>query len=219
MLLQCNYDKKNSVQRSAFQHVHPQIPASKKSLVLGPRARAYAAGFTLVEVMISTVLLSMIILGILAVLIGSYRVAAKARYNDHARYIAKSFADQFLTQQSVDTSGNTITLFVPTSSTGLGLTWVTTDPTTGAQTTVNGTAEGLPVFLSDASTGEAPLEASVTRQVWNIDPTTGAPITQQVTDAAGSLLRGDFTVTFTYPQNSPQGVKLSQTISAIRSIP
>ena len=78
------------------------------------RRKSAGGGFTLVEVMVATVLLSMIILGILAVLIGSYRVAAKARYADQARYVIKSFADQFLTQQPLDSNGNTLTLFQPT---------------------------------------------------------------------------------------------------------
>src|SRR5271157_3575139 len=91
--------------------------------VEGPRRGSSRLGFTLVETMIATVLLSMIILSILAVLIGSYRVAAKARYNDHARYVVKSLADQFLTQQTTDGFGNTLALFQDTTPTGTGLTW------------------------------------------------------------------------------------------------
>ena len=84
---------------SSFNYVNSKFSASMGSLTPKGRRAASPEGFTLVEVMVATILLSMIILGILQVLIGSYRVAAKARYNDHARYIIKSFADQFLTQQ------------------------------------------------------------------------------------------------------------------------
>jgi type II secretory pathway pseudopilin PulG len=178
--------------------------------------------------MVATVLLSMMILGILQVLIGSYRISAKARYNDHARYIIKSFADQFLTQQSTyptgPLAGSTIPFFAPTSSTGVGLTWVSTSPS-GSQTTYIGNTmasnsassppgPGLQVPLSDITTGEAaPIMATVSYQVWDIDPATGS-ITTPITEAAGALLRADFTVT--YPMS---GRIVSQTISVLRATP
>jgi prepilin-type N-terminal cleavage/methylation domain-containing protein len=195
--------------------MHPLIPAPKQRLSAGQSFGRSAGGFTLVEVMVATVLLSMIILGILAVLIGSYRVAAKSRYNDHARYVVKSLADQFLTQDSVDPqSGNTITMFVPSSATGLGLTWTTT-ASDGTQTVTQGTASGLQVALSDkATTGEAPIQANVTRSVWYMDPASGSVSLTPVPSSAGTLLRADFTATFQF-----MGGTLTQTVSAIRSTP
>jgi prepilin-type N-terminal cleavage/methylation domain-containing protein len=202
------------------------IPAPTQSPQPGPR-RAASRGFTLVEVMVATVLLSMMILGILQVLVGSYRLSAKARYNDHARYIIKSFADQFLTQQTTYPTGalggQVLPFFVPTSSTGVGLTWVSTSPN-GSQTTYTGNTmsatssstppgPGLQVPLSDSSTGEKPIYATVSYQVWNINPATGQP-SALVTVAAGALLRADFTVSF--PMN---GRTVSQTISVLRATP
>src|SRR6202453_509844 len=110
-LLQCNYEKQAQVHRSAPQLLPCMKLAPEPGSRTGLSRDSSGSGFTLVEVMVATVLLSMIILGILAVLIGSYRVAAKARYNDHARYVVKSFADQFLTQQSSDTNGTILPLF------------------------------------------------------------------------------------------------------------
>jgi prepilin-type N-terminal cleavage/methylation domain-containing protein len=194
-------------------------PATEQSPAAGPRRAMKARGFTLVETMVATVLLSMMILSILQVMIGSYRVAAKARYNDHARYIIKSFADQFLTQSSTDGSGNTLSLFVPTSQTGVGLTWVATNPT-GGQTTYVGSAltspttGGLQVPLSDSTTGEKPIMATVSYQVWYIDPTTGVTSSTATSLAAGQLLRGDFTATYTF-----QSRIITQTISALRATP
>jgi type II secretory pathway pseudopilin PulG len=185
----------------------------------GPRRAARAGGFTLVETMVATVLLSMMILGILQVLIGSYRLSAKARYNDHARYIIKSFADQFLTEQTTYTTGAlqgaTIPFFTPTSSTGTNLSWVQTLPN-GTQVPITGSASGLQVPLSDSTTGEAPVMATVTYQVWNIDPSTGEPTSGgvQINNAAGALLRADFTVTF-----QMNGRTIPQTISVIRATP
>jgi prepilin-type N-terminal cleavage/methylation domain-containing protein len=102
------------------------------------RRAARKNGFTLVEVMVATTLLTMVGLGILSVLVGAYRVAAKARYRDQARYVIKSFADQFLTQQPADLSGNTYTLFQVTTDSngnsapvGTGITWTNSDGTLG----------------------------------------------------------------------------------------
>jgi hypothetical protein len=165
--------------------------------------------------MIATVLLSMIILSILAVLIGSYRVAAKARYNDHARYVVKSLADQFLTQQTVDSSGFTLPLFQDSSPTGTGMVWTNWD---GTQET--GIATGLPVVLGD-NTG-APITANVTRTVWYVYASgvnAGQVTSIPQNGSAGYLLRGDFTITYTYPPSSPQAHTYTQTVSAIRSVP
>jgi type II secretory pathway pseudopilin PulG len=167
--------------------------------------------------MIATVLLSMIILSILAVLIGSYRVAAKARYNDHARYVVKSLADQFLTQQTGYPSAP-YTLFIPTSGgpTGTGMTWQNYD---GSQST--GTAAGLDVILGD-NTG-APIHANVVRSVWYVYPggnaNAGQPTYVAQNGSGGSLLRGDFTITYSFPPSSPQAENLTQTVSVMRAVP
>ena len=167
-------------------------------------------GFTLAEVMIATVLLSMIILSILAVLIGSYRVAAKARYNDHARYVVKSLADQFLTQQTTDALGNTLPLFQDSTPTGTGMTWTDLN---GTQ--VTGTGSGLTVVLGE-NTG-APITANVTRTVWYVyasGANAGQVTSVPQNGSAGYMLRGDFTITYPF-----LGQTMSQTVSAIRSVP
>jgi Tfp pilus assembly protein PilV len=170
--------------------------------------------------MVATVLLSMMILGILQVLIGSYRIAAKARYNDHARYIIRSFADQFLTQSSTDASGNILNFFNPTSQTGVGLVWTVTSPS-GAQTTYTGatltspTSGGLQVPLSDSTTGEAvPITATVSYSVSYLDPMTGLTTLSHPSLAAGNLMQAVFTATYTFA-----GVTSSQSITAIRALP
>jgi len=190
-------------------------PAPTQSAFPGPRSHSARRGFTLVETMMATVLLSMIILSILAVLIGSYRIAAKARYNDHARYVVKSLADQFLTQQTVDTFGNTLTLFQDTTPTGAGMTWTNYDGSPGVQTGL-----GLQVILGD-NTG-APINAYVNRTVWYVfasGANAGQVTSVPQNGSAGYLLRGDFSITYSYPPNSPQAVTYSQTVSAIRSVP
>jgi prepilin-type N-terminal cleavage/methylation domain-containing protein len=186
----------------------------------GPRR--VQSGFTLVEVMVATVLLSFIILSILSAMIGAYRIAAKARYNDHARYIIKSFADQFLTQQTTDTSGNTLPLFLSTSQTAYGLSWTNYDGTTSSGGNSQSTAPAqMPVLLGD-NTG-APVTAYVSRTVWYLY--TAGSQAGQVTSvpqngSAGYVMRADFTITYDASAEQYVGLPLHPlTLTVIRAIP
>jgi type II secretory pathway pseudopilin PulG len=192
--------------------MNPSKSAPQKGSSTWLRRDSAKRAFTLVETMIATVLLSMIILSILAVLIGSYRVAAKARYQDHARYVIKSLADQFLTQQTTDSFGDTLTLFLDTNATGTGMTWTNYD---GSVET--GTPTGLTVILGD-NTG-APIQANVTRTVWYLNAANGTPTSIPQNAAAGYMLRGDFTISYSFPPSSPQANTLSQTVTVVRSVP
>ena len=172
-------------------------------------------GFTLVEVMVATTLLTMVGLGILSVLVGAYRVAAKARYRDQARYVIKSFADQFLTQQPADVSGNTYTMFQVTVDTngnsapvGTGMSW----------TDYNGNAcqpdgTGMFFYVPLGNNTATPLTATVTRKVSYI-ASDGSATLIYAPVAAGNLLEGDFVIKYPY-----LGVTQTETISAIRAFP
>ncbi len=179
--------------------------------------------------MVSTVLLSMMALGILQSLIFSYQVGAKARATDHARFFVKSFADQFLTQPTQDSQGNLLPMFSVTSSTGYGLSWTITNPD-GTQTTVNGGASPdlaapyISIPLGDVP-GSNGTNAQITRTVWYLNPpvfapavatsTPGVPTLTQPVQSAGYILRADFTVTFTTVGKSPPPI----TVSVLRSVP
>jgi prepilin-type N-terminal cleavage/methylation domain-containing protein len=179
-------------------------------------------GFTLVEVMVATVLLSMMILGILQVLIGSYRVAAKARYSDHARYIIKSMADQFLTQQTFDQNGGTFTLFQPTvdgggnlTPLGTGLSWTNTD---GSPGTLSGDSLGLYFYVKLGDNSGAPITATVTRTVQYLYPyPSGQPTLVTQAQPAGYLLQAIFSISFPFPASST--TTLTQNITVVRSVP
>jgi len=170
--------------------------------------------------MVATVLLSMIILGILEVLIGSYRVAAKARYRDHARYVIKSMADQFLTQQAFDGNGNALTLFTPTVDTlgnatplGTGMNWTNTDGTTG---TLSTDSLGLYYYVKLGDNSGAPITATVTRLVQYIYPQVGGSETLIAQNTpSGYMLQADFTISYTF-QNVPA---TPLTMTAIRAVP
>jgi len=185
------------------------------------RPRGARGGFTLVEVMVATVLLSMVILGILAVLIGSYRVAAKARYADHARYVIKSFADQFLTQQPLDSNGNTLTLFQPTvdpstgnlTPLGTGLNWTNSYGVSGSLST---DSLGLYYYvdLGDNLSLQTAETGTVTRTVQWVYSSSGAPTLINQSESAGYLLVGVFTITYPF-----LGKTLTESISVVRSVP
>jgi type II secretory pathway pseudopilin PulG len=186
------------------------------------RRAARKNGFTLVEVMVATTLLTMVGLGILSVLVGAYRVAAKARYRDQARYVIKSFADQFLTQQPADLSGNTYTLFQVTTDSngnsapvGTGITWTNSDGTLG---TVS--SDGMSFYVQLASNngivsanGLSGITGTVTRKVSYVAADGSATLIYSP-QPAGNLLEGDFTITYPY-----LGQTISETISATRAFP
>ena len=178
---------------------------------------------TVVETMIASVLLAMSILGILGCLIAAYRTSAKARYRDHARYIIKSLADQFLTEQTQNTSdGSTITLFQVTAPTGQGIVWQNPDGSIATHTmSGSGPSQfdtGVSIVLGD-NTG-APITASVTRQVQYLASATvgstpaGSPVSTVSNQAAGYLLRGDFAITYTFLSQT-----ITQSITVVRSVP
>jgi len=186
----------------------------------GPR-RAIS-GFTLVEVMVATVLLSFMIVSILSALIGAYRIAAKARYNDHARYVIKSFADQFLTQQTTDSQGNVLPLFLQTSQTGYGLSWTNFDGTVATGGASQSTAPAqIPVLLGD-NTG-APITAYVSRTVWYLITTgsqAGQPTSVPQNGSAGYMMRADFTVTYDASAQTYVGLPMHPlTITVVRAVP
>jgi prepilin-type N-terminal cleavage/methylation domain-containing protein len=176
---------------------------------------AQRKGFTLVEVMVATALLTMVGLGILSVLVGAYRVAAKARYRDQARYVVKSLADQFLTQQPADASGNTYPFFQVTQD-GLGnsvplgtaLKWTNSDGTGGS---LASDSTYYSIYIGGST--NSPILAKVTRTVTYVAPDgTSTLIFSPM--SAGDLLEGDFTITYPY-----LGQTQTQTISAMRAFP
>jgi prepilin-type N-terminal cleavage/methylation domain-containing protein len=205
-------------------------PALGRAPFEGPRRAVSRRGFTLVEVMVATVLLSMIILGILEVLIGSYRVAAKARYRDHARYVIKSFADQFLTQQAFDGNGNLLPFFTPTvdglgnaTPLGTGLTWTNTDGTGGTTSVTpmndssNVAVVGLYFYVLLGDNSGAPITATVQRSVQYIYPqVNGAQTLISQDSPAGYMLEGTFTITY---QFLGQTIDPPLSISAVRAVP
>jgi Tfp pilus assembly protein PilV len=176
-----------------------RLPFSRSSV---SRQRP-ASAFTLVEVMVGTVLFLIAALGIFSGIIYAYRLAAETRYRDNARYILKSLGDEFLVQKSEDDLGGIKTMFAPTeSATGLGLLWQGNE----------GEESGLTVTLG-ANTGAPIANALVTREVTYLE-LDGMPSMAPASSTGGILVRGNFQIAYSYANRN-----YSQQLSVVRRIP
>jgi len=162
--------------------------------------------FSLIEVMIAALVVTILSLGVLQTLTYSYRANEVIRYRDAARATLVTFSDEFL-RLSIATDDGTGTyvmkdLFtVESAATGVGLTWKG----------VSGTSTGLNVKLGDAGSGQ--IDAVVTRRIYYLDEDTGVSDGSTATTAAGFMLKGVFTITYTY-----NGKNYSETFTLARLI-
>jgi type II secretory pathway pseudopilin PulG len=193
-----------------------------------------SAGFTLVEVMVTAVLLVMAALPIFWILVDSYRLVTLTRYRDNARAVLQTYADQFLRLQTSDTQGSTMTrpffTRVDPPGTGVGLLWdnnstpglnlTSLSNETGFQTPATSGAS-LPIILGGTQTtaGSLPangIPAQVTRTVQGIDSNGNivSGSTSFTAISAGEMLLGTFTITYTV--NNQQ---ITQSLSVLRAAP
>jgi prepilin-type N-terminal cleavage/methylation domain-containing protein len=205
-------------------------------MITRPLGRRMASnrGVTLVELMVSTVLFSIISLSVLMSLGQAYRLAAQVRYRDQARYVLAAASDQFLTASylTAGTGGaagvpqtiNGLTypnvlplLSLSPTPTGIGMAWRTDfkvfcfSPAVPNPIITDGTAAGLTVSLGDVSGN--PIAGTLTRKVQQVNPADGTT-TAGAPSPAGFLLRADFALTFVL-----QGRTYVQTTSVVRMAP
>jgi prepilin-type N-terminal cleavage/methylation domain-containing protein len=170
-------------------------------------------GFTLAEAMMAVTIFAMITLGIYQMLIKSYQMSALTRYRDDARGVILSFADQFMRLQTTTThSGTAYTryLFAITNApTGTGLNWGSLSDQDCL--TAIPTVPSLALTIGGVSTG---IPATVTRTVVPLDPSTGAAAGSTTFTAAGYMLLGTFTITY-----SLLGQTYTQSVSVVRAAP
>lgn len=151
--------------------------------------------FTLVEAMMGATVFVMVTLGVYAILIKSYQLAALTRCRDDARAILRTYADQFerlQTTELVGTSTYNRWLFNPTNgASGRGLKW-------GELSDANTSTAAEEVGSITVTLGSAnhPTTATVTRDVRYVAPLTGETTVTQSIQAAGFLLQGVFSITF-----------------------
>lgn len=187
------------------------LSALKGRRVASPTRKS--GGFTLVEVMMATVILTMVALGIYTAMIKSYQMAALTRARDDARGVLRSYGDQFLRLQTTDlvsgTAYNRWLFNITAAPTGQGLVW-------GALSNTNTSVaaedvEALPITLGGETN---PIPALLTRHVRYVDATTGNSTTTQTIAAAGYFLVGTFTIKFNLV-----GKEHSQSITLVRAAP
>jgi prepilin-type N-terminal cleavage/methylation domain-containing protein len=174
--------------------------------------------FTLVEVMMATLVFTMGILCVYAMMIKSYELVTLSRHRDNARAILQSFSDQFLRLQTTDANPNpslpaiTRPLFSTTGTPGDGLIWTDSNGTQyGADTPSRRAGPMIP--LGDPNHDTSMVMAHLTRTVSYLD-SAGNPVTTNTQGAAGWLLQGTFTIE--YPIN---GRMQTQSITVTRRVP
>ena len=188
-----------------------RIPSHRPDGFVSRLRRRANRGMTLAETMIATLVFSMGILGVYAMMLKSYELVTLARHRDNGRALLISFADQFLRLQTTDQVGVAViprTLFIPTTApTGGGLSWTDTSGASGVLQ-----SDGLHVLLGDA--GSSQVEAVLTRFVSCLDATNGNAVASTTATSAGWMLQGTFTIT--YPI---RGRMQTQSITVARAVP
>ena len=173
--------------------------STSHSLASARSKRGRNAGLSLVEVMVASVLLTMAGICFIAALTQAYRMASLIRYENQARYILRSVADQFLI------AGTTNPMLSPSSVyTGVGLAWdgdlqifcyetetIARDSANDAIGEPNGLVIPLgKIRIDGSSVSNAPINATFMRRVTintNANATGAAPVYQ-----------ADFKVKFTF---------------------
>jgi hypothetical protein len=197
----------------SMSQFHPIPPHRPDGYVSRLRRRANR-GMTLAETMIATLVFSMGILGVYAMMLKSYELVTLARHRDNGRALLISFADQFLRLQTTDqgTNGsvNPRPLFILTTltgPTGTGLSWTDTSGASGVLQ-----PDGLHVFLGEA--GSSQVEAVVTRFVSAVDTANGNSVASESPTSAGWMLQGTFAISYTI-----RGRLQTQSLTVARAVP
>jgi prepilin-type N-terminal cleavage/methylation domain-containing protein len=168
--------------------------------------------FTLVEVVIASVVASMALLGLLGTAFTAYQINHKARLRDNARAVLRTYVDQF--QQLSYSEGNLVRmLFNPTGETertGLGLRW--------GELSNQTEFPGAPTAPLQINIGppNSPQPAFVTRNVRMVNAANGNDSDARVLDAAGFMMRAEFTISYTL--SGTGGSTITQRMSTVRLI-
>ncbi len=204
------------------------------------------AGFTLVEVMMATIVFVAAGLGIYTVLIHAYQVVALTRYHDDARAVLQTFASQFLHLQSSTLDGQgtpwSRVLFSPIGiPTGAGLLWDSTATPIGPNTNLDSLSNepGTPTSPAPNTSGnliviiggqQNGIPAQVTRFVQQLKSDGTPSSTTLPPDSAGMLLIATFTINYGPLQSDPANPmshyiygstvqQCTQSITVMRSAP
>jgi prepilin-type N-terminal cleavage/methylation domain-containing protein len=153
-------------------------------------------GFTLVEIMVSSLILVMVSVGAITLAMKSYEIVAKARLADNARNVLRTYGDQFLRLSIPDVSRAE---FLVSSQQFEDI-------------RANYASSFTEPLGSDTSAGS--ILANVNRTLTFVDLATGADIIDANTNQAGSLVRATFTVTYQF-----NGEDQFVSITLMRAVP
>ncbi len=176
-------------------------------------------GFTLVEVMVASVILVMVSMGTLGVILHAYRLTEETRLRDNARGVLRTFGDQFMRLQTMtkdaDGTNQTRRFFNHTYNTGAtsdGLVWGELCDKVGG----SGSTEPLVVNLRDATGATTTATATVTREVKFVNASTGVEIAtaQRDLQAAGYFISATFRAAFEL-----RGKTLVESMTFVRLVP
>lgn len=197
----------------------------------GPAARDCRhfrrSGFSLVEVMVATVIFAATMIGVYACVVKAYQFSQITRYRDEARSVLLSFVDQFERLKTTE-DGKRRPFFVNTSDgpRGTALNW----PNLSNGPSGSGTRKDF-LEITLHGDGEHTIPARVTRYVAPmritdfegdgvkddgiiLDPNLNR-VTSAYSTSAGYLLMGVFTISY----ELPSGKHYSQRLAAVRAVP
>lgn len=167
-------------------------------------------GFTLVEVMIATLVASIALLALLGTAFMTYKINHKARLRDNARAVLRTYIDQF---QRLGYAENNVPrmIFNPKSGNGtsLGLRW-------GALSNETEYPGAPTELIIDIGPPGSPQNATVTRNISFVNSASGETSSDIVKDAAGFMLKATFTVSYTIEGSND--TPIIQTMNTLRLI-
>ena len=156
----------------------------------------------------ATLVFTMGILGVYAMMLKSYEMVTVSRHRDNGRAVLLSFADQFLRLQTSDTvvglGPQLRGLFAPHAATSMGLNWTDAHGNLIHGDTQPHPEQGLPVTLGETTDLDAngratgnQVTAHVFREVVLLNAN-GEPLpgTNPTFTAAGYMMQATFTITF-----------------------
>ena len=175
--------------------------------------RRKLGGFTLIEAMMSTMVFTLVALGVYTMLIKSYQMIALSRCRDEARAVLRTYADQFerlQTTEKVGTTNYNRWLFNPTNGpSGRGLSWGSL-----SDTNTSVAAPDVPNIAITLGVGGQATQATLTRDVRYVNATSGATSGSLQIDAAGFMLMATFAINY-----SISGRNFTQSLTVVRATP
>jgi prepilin-type N-terminal cleavage/methylation domain-containing protein len=170
--------------------------------------------FTLVEVMIATLVASVALLAVLGTAFMTYKINHKARLRDNARAVLRTYIDQFQRLAYANDAKVVRMLFNPAegNDTGLGLRWGKLSDETARQIEDPEPTERK----IDIGPPGSPQYAFVTRNIAYVNTSTGEVSSTITKDAAGIMMRATFTITYTIAGITEN--RVTQSMSSARLI-